>query len=210
MAIQYQFNKTSLQALEKDLKMRQRTLPTLQSKESALRLEVKRAKDEIKALDEEVDRRIKDYDQMLALWGEFDTSLIHVDDVRMSIKKIAGVRVPVLEEVVYSTKEFSIFSSPKWFADGFSQLKAIADVGIRQEFVRRKVELLDYARKKTTQKVNLFEKVQIPGYQDAIRKIKRFMEDEENLSKSSQKIVKSKREAEARLAEEQQRKEVQA
>lgn len=208
MAIQYQFNKTSLQGLEKDLKMRQRTLPTLQNKESALRLEVKKAKDEIKALDEEVDRRIKDYDQMLALWGEFDTSLIHVDDVRMSIKKIAGVRVPVLDEVVYSTKEFSLFSSPKWFADGFNQLKAIADVGIRQEFVRRKVDLLDYARKKTTQKVNLFEKVQIPGYQDAIRKIKRFMEDEENLSKSSQKIVKSKRETEAREAEEQARKEV--
>jgi V/A-type H+-transporting ATPase subunit D len=63
--------------------------------------------------------------------------------------------------------------------------------------VRRKVDLLEYARKKTTQKVNLFEKVQIPGYQDAIRKIKRFMEDEENLNKSSQKIVKSKKESEA-------------
>ena len=202
MAIQYQFNKTSLQTLEKDLKMRQRTLPTLQSKETALRLEVKKAKKELDDLNKEVDQRIKDYDQMIALWGEFDTSLIHVDDVRMSIKKIAGVRVPVLDEVVYSTKEFSLFSSPKWFADGFEQLKAIADVGIRQEFVQRKVELLEYARKKTTQKVNLFEKVQIPGYQDAIRKIKRFMEDEENLSKSSQKIVKSKREAEARAAEE--------
>ena len=155
--------------------MRQRTLPTLQSKETALRLEVKKAKKELADLDEEVNRRIKDYDQMIALWGEFDTSLIHVDDVRMSIKKIAGVRVPVLDEVVYSTKEFSLFSSPKWFADGFDE----------------------YARKKTTQKVNLFEKVQIPGYQDAIRKIKRFMEDEENLNKSSQKIVKSKKEKEA-------------
>ena len=202
MAITYQFNKTSLQGLEKDLKMRQRTLPTLQSKETALRLEVKRAKQELEDLDREVERRIKDYDRMIALWGEFDTSLIHVDDVRMSIKKIAGVRVPVLDEVVYSTKEFSLFSCPKWFADGFEQLKAIADVGIKQEFVRRKVELLEYARKKTTQKVNLFEKVQIPGYQDAIRKIKRFMEDEENLSKSSQKIVKGKREKEAREAEE--------
>ena len=202
MAITYQFNKTSLQGLEKDLKMRQRTLPTLQSKETALRLEVKKAKKELDDLDREVEQRIKDYDQMIALWGEFDTSLIHVDDVRMSIKKIAGVRVPMLDEVVYSTKEFSLFSCPKWFADGFEQLKAIADVGIRQEFVRRKVELLEYARKKTTQKVNLFEKVQIPGYQDAIRKIKRFMEDEENLSKSSQKIVKSKREKEAREAEE--------
>lgn len=201
MAISFQYNKTSLQGLEKNLKMRERTLPTLQNKESALRLEVKRAKDEMKALDAQVEQRIKDYDQMLALWGEFDRSLIHVDDVKMSIKKIAGVRVPVLDEVVYSTKEFSIFSAPKWFADGFEQLKAIADVGIRQEFMRKKVELLEYARKKTTQKVNLFEKVQIPGYQDAIRKIKRFMEDEENLSKSSQKIVKAKREKEVRDAQ---------
>ncbi|MBR6035086.1 MAG: V-type ATP synthase subunit D [Paludibacteraceae bacterium] len=208
MAITYQFNKTSLQGLEKDLKMRQRTLPTLQSKETVLRIEVKKAKKELDDLNQEVERRIRDYDQMIALWGEFDTSLIHVDDVRMSVKKIAGVRVPVLDEVVYSTKEFSLFSSPKWFADGFEQLKAIADVGIRQEFVQRKVELLEYARKKTTQKVNLFEKVQIPGYQDAIRKIKRFMEDEENLSKSSQKIVKGKREKEAREAEELRRKEV--
>ena len=49
-----------------------------------------------------------------------------------------------------------------------------------------------FARKKTTQKVNLYEKVQIPGYQDAILKIKRFLEDEENLSKSAQKIVKNR------------------
>ncbi|HQM79393.1 MAG TPA: V-type ATP synthase subunit D [Candidatus Syntrophosphaera sp.] len=47
-------------------------------------------------------------------------------------------------------------------------------------------------RKKTTQKVNLYEKVQIPIYEDAIRKIKRFLEDEENLSKASQKILKTR------------------
>ena len=69
------------------------------------------------------------------------------------------------------------------------------------DFTNMKLNLLEVARKKTTQKVNLFEKVQIPGYQDAIRKIKRFMEDEENLSKSSQKIMRSQQE---------KRKEVQA
>jgi V/A-type H+-transporting ATPase subunit D len=50
--------------------------------------------------------------------------------------------------------------------------------------------------KKTTQKVNLYEKVQIPGYQEAIRKIKRYMEDEENLSKAGQKIVKTRHQQE--------------
>ena len=52
--------------------------------------------------------------------------------------------------------------------------------------------ILEQVRKKTTQKVNLYEKVQIPLYEDAIRKIKRFLEDEENLSKASQKILKNR------------------
>ena len=57
---------------------------------------------------------------------------------------------------------------------------------------------MEYARKKTTQKVNLFEKVQIPGYEDAILKIKRYLEDEENLSKSSQKIMRAQQEERAK------------
>lgn len=196
MAVSFQYNKTSLQNLEKNLKMRERALPTIKNKESALRLEVKKAKDDIVKLDAELEDRIAKYDQMLALWGEFDTSLLRVKDVKFCHRKIAGVLVPELEEVLYETRPFSIFNSPKWFADGFSQLKALAQLGIEREFCAHKLQLMEYARKKTTQKVNLFEKVQIPGYQDAILKIKRFMEDEENLSKSSQKIVKAKREAE--------------
>lgn len=192
MAIQFQYNKTSLQALDKNLKMRVRALPTIKNKESALRMEVKRAKDDINKLEKEIEQRIAAYDKMLALWGEFDSTLLNVEDVRMSIRKIAGVRIPVLEEVVYKTRPFSLFNSPKWFADGLTQLKELAQVGIEQEFYAEKLNLLEYARKKTTQKVNLFEKVQIPGYEEAIIKIKRFMEDEENLSKSSQKIVKSR------------------
>lgn len=196
MAIAFQYNKTSLQNLEKQLKVRVRALPTIKNKESALRIEVKRAKDEAKELAEKLEQRIVDYDQMLSLWGEFDTSLLKVEDVKMTVKKIAGVRIPLLEDIVYSVKPFSIFSSPKWFSDGLNQVKELAQIGIEQEFLLQKLNLLEHARKKTTQKVNLFEKVQIPGYEDAIRKIKRFMEDEENLSKSAQKIVKSRQEAE--------------
>ncbi|MDR0230755.1 MAG: V-type ATP synthase subunit D, partial [Dysgonamonadaceae bacterium] len=40
MAIRFQYNKTSLQAMEKQLKVRVRALPTIKNKESALRLEV--------------------------------------------------------------------------------------------------------------------------------------------------------------------------
>lgn len=200
MSIKYQFNKTSLQQLEKQLKIRVKALPTIKNKESALRVEVKKAKYEVLRLDSLLEDKINEYEKMLALWGEFDTSLVNINDVNMSVKKIAGVKTPILEGIDFDIGEFSIFSSPFWIADGIELVKQLAQIGIESEFFHRKMELLDHARKKTTQKVNLFEKVQIPGYEDAIRKVKRFMEDEENLSKSAQKIVK----------ERQQRKEVEA
>jgi len=197
MAIKFQYNKTSLQALEKQLKVRVRALPTIKNKESALRIEVKKAKDEAKRLDKELELKMKSYNHMVELWCEFDSELIGIDNVRLGVKKIAGVKTPVLEEVDFYMTEFSVFNAPKWFLGGIELIKEIINLAIEREVFSRKMQLLDYARKKTTQKVNLFEKVQIPGYEDAILKIKRFMEDEDNLSKSAQKIVKTRQEEEA-------------
>lgn len=192
MAIKFQYNKTSLGELGKQLKMRQKALPTIKSKESALRSEVKRAKDSASDYRRRLEALEAEYDYMVSLWGEFDCDLVRVADVELSEQKIAGVRIPVLEEVKFDRKPYDLFSSPVWFADGAGILERLARLGIETAVYGRRMELLDRARRKTTQKVNLYEKVQIPGYEDAIRKIKRFMEDEENLSKSAQKIVKTK------------------
>ena len=190
--IAFQYNKTSRQTLEKQLKIRERALPTIKSKESALRYEVKRTRDEMDALEAKLEKDIQGYEAMSALWSEFDPQLITVKEVALSSKKVAGVVVPVLDGIDFDVKNFSLFNSPAWFYDGINVLRTLATTGIEAEFTGLKLSMLERARRKTTQKVNLFEKVQIPGYQDAIRKIKRFLEDEESLSKSSQKIMKSK------------------
>ena len=201
MAIKFQYNKTSLQQIEKALKMRQRTLPIIKNKETALRLEVKKCKEEADELERKLQNQIEGYERMYALWGEFDASLVSLDHLELGVKKIAGVRVPVLNNISLKVKPFGLFSAPKWYFDGINLLQGLAKTAVEREFALAKLQLLEHARKKTTQKVNLFEKVQIPGYQEAVRKIKRFMEDEENLSKSSQKILKSLQEK--RKAEEE-------
>jgi V/A-type H+/Na+-transporting ATPase subunit D len=194
VAIKFQYNKTALQALDKQLKVRERALPTLKNKESALRVEVKRAKDKASLLEKEYNEQIDSYEQMARLWGEFDQSLIRISDVELSSKKIAGVFTPILEKIKFETDTDKLFNQPVWFPDGMAIIRKIAEIAIEREIFIRKMELLDFARKKTTQKVNLYEKVQIPGFQDAIRKIKRFLEDQDNLSKSAQKIVKDRQE----------------
>ena len=192
MSIKFQYNKTSLNELNKQLKTRTRALPTLKSKESALRMEVKKAKERSEDLVAKLESELESYEYMARLWNEFEPGLISVTDVKLKTVKIAGVPTPSLEEVLFDVKDINLFTKPLWFADGVRILKNIAQLGIESEIYSEVARILDYQRKKTTQKVNLYEKVQIPGYNEAIRKIKRYMEDEENLSKASQKIVKNK------------------
>ncbi len=201
MAISFQYNKTALQTLDKQLKVRERALPTLKNKESALRVEVKRAKDRASVLADKYNEQIAQYDDIARLWGEFDNNLIRIKDVELSPKKIAGVFTPVLENIHFETDTSNLFNQPVWYAEGIAIIRNVAAIAIEREVYLRKMELLDFARKKTTQKVNLYEKVQIPGFQDAIRKIKRFLEDQENLSKSAQKIVKDRQEKQRQEAE---------
>ena len=138
-------------------------------------------------------------DGFARLFTEFKPDLIRVEDVQLETYKIAGVRIPRLKEIVFKEKEYPLFNAPLWYADGLGVLKDLVRIGIESEIYTYKMNLLDDARKKTTQKVNLYEKVQIPGYNEAIRKIKRFLEDEDNLAKSAQKIVKRRHEQEAGL-----------
>ena len=196
MAIKFQYNKTSLTNLGKQLKVRQNALPTLKNKESALRSSVQTAKAESIRLQKELEEAIARYDYLAALWNEFEPGLITISDVDLLTVKVAGVKTPKLGEIHYQLKEFNAFTKPAWYADGVAILKELTRLGIESEIYEQKRNILEYNRKKTTQKVNLYEKVQIPGYQEAIRKIKRYMEDEENLSKASSKIVKTRHQEE--------------
>ena len=197
MAIKFQYNKTALQLLQKQLKVRLRALPTLKNKEAALRVEVQKAKNKVKELEVKLDELKKSHRNIVELWAEFDSSLIEIEKVDFEKKKIAGVNTPILNNVVFRIKDFSYINRPAWFMDGIRILEDLMKVAIERDFFFRKMEILNHARKKTTQKVNLYEKVQIPEFENGIRKIKRFLEDEENLAKSAQKIVKNKQQKEA-------------
>lgn len=196
MAIKFQYNKTSLTNLGKQLKVRQNALPTLKNKESALRTAVQAAKNESRRLEAELENALAGYKDISALWNEFEPGLIRITDVDLRTVKVAGVKTPQLDKIHYEIRPFNAFVKPAWFADGIRILQDLTRIGIESEIFEQKRQILEFNRKKTTQKVNLYEKVQIPGYQEAIRKIKRYMEDEENLSKAASKIVKTRHEEE--------------
>ncbi len=194
MAIQFKYNKSALHELGLQLKIRENALPTLKSKEAALRLEVKKAKTLALEYDEKLKHKVREIKDMVRLWVEFDEGLVSLKNANYKTRTIAGVKIPVLENLEFQLAEISQYHKPNWFLDGIHILEELTRLSIQRDVNWRAMEILEYARKKTTQKVNLYEKVQIPEYQQAMSKIKRFLEDEENLSKAAQKILKRRNE----------------
>lgn len=194
MNIDIKYNKSALNELGQQLKMREMALPTLKSKEAALRIEVKRAREQAHKYDEELKRQIKKIRDMMRLWVEFDLNLVRIKSASYNTRTIAGVSIPELREVEFELAEISQYHKPDWFLDGIDILESLTRIALKRDVSKKAMNLLEYARKKTTQKVNLYEKVQIPEFQEAMSKIKRFLEDEENLSKAAQKIMKRRSE----------------
>lgn len=200
MNLKFQYNKTSLQNLDKQLKMRLRALPTLKNKESALRMEVKNARKKKEELIQMVEDMIMGDDNNLRMWNEFDDSLLVIERIKLRYRKIAGVEIPEPDEVEFRVKDFDLFNSPKWFPAGIDHLKKLMEMTVKRDLMEKQQQKLEYARKKTTQKVNLYEKVQIPSYENAIRRVKRYLEDEDNLAKAAQKIVKTRKQRSEEVA----------
>lgn len=189
--LKIQYNKTFIQQLRRQLQIREKALPTLKSKETALRLEVKNLAAQIVALERELREMMERMVPTLALWAEFP-DIIKLGELELARKNIAGVKVPRLERLSFVVADPLLFMQPAWLLMGLESLKTLLRLEAEIEVARKQYEVLQYARKKTTQKVNLYEKVQIPEFREGILKVKRYLEDEENLSKSAQKIVKER------------------
>jgi V/A-type H+-transporting ATPase subunit D len=192
MKIQLKYNKTALREFQKKLQIRERALPTLKNKEAVLRAIVLETKKEIEHIDDLLLSKIEKNEPWKDLWQEFNTNLIQIAKVYSTKIKLAGIDIPVFENLDTMEQNFSIFSNPNWFKNGVQELKEVLEIRVRKEYLSNKLSLLEQARKKATQKVNLYEKVQIPTLASAIRQIKRYLEDEENLAKAGQKLLKQR------------------
>lgn len=194
----FQFNKTAMIQIGKDLKLRRSALPILEVKEAALRLEIKKLATKIEKMEKELADKINRYSSMTSLWPEIP-DVINVNRIVMTRRLVAGIQVPVIKSVVFKDINISAFSHPSWVIGGIEILKGMITRNIHIYINKTVLSEMEAVRRKTTQKVNLYKKVQIPEFEEAIRKIKGFLEDEENLSKSSQKILKNRIAAAAAL-----------
>ncbi len=189
--MQYQLNRVALQKIQRELAMRVRALPTLKAKETALRLEIRKTEDELGRLQQELRDSQDANREDLLLWNEYP-GLLQIESIAQSARHVAGVTLEVISEIRFHVVKAGLFHQRAWVVKGTDLLQNLVALQLRISTIAKNLAVLDTARKKATQKVNLYEKIQIPGYSEALRKIRGFLDDRDNLSRAAQKISRRK------------------
>lgn len=189
-------NKASLHKESAKLKRYRQYLPSLDLKRRQLMAE--RAKGQVRLKDTE--RQIEQCRQivteslpMLAYRDIELKDLVKVSGVELGVENIVGINVPVLKNVQVVCKRYSPYLKPHWVDNLVVQLKSIVQLELQLQVDRRRLQVLDAAVKKVTQKVNLFDKVLIPKAESNIRKIRIYLSDAERADVVRAKITKQLR-----------------
>jgi V/A-type H+-transporting ATPase subunit D len=196
MSRKFSLNKTELTRLRREEKTYKQFLPVLQLKQEQLQIEQLKLKRQLGGREEEFKRARDAVERSADLLAEPLAiplvDLVKVEHIQLGEKSVAGVKVPVLEEVVFSDRDYSRFGTPAWVTAVLPELRALVRQSTELKVLKRQYELVQRELRKATQKVNLFEKVLIPETREGIKRIKIALGDEQVAAVGRGKIAKSK------------------
>lgn len=186
--------KNELKSQRDSLKRFERYLPTLLLKKQQLQLEVRQ-------LDVKIEEKEAEYRKLqdgLAKWVKLFSEpvdfgqFLQIGEIRQMTGNIAGVNIPVLQDVVFKRTLPDLFDTSSWIDDGIRVLEQLTKVQIERRVLKEQHRVLSEELRTTSQRVNLFEKVKIPECQENIRVIRIFLGDMQTAEVARAKIAKGK------------------
>ena len=192
--------KNELKTQKDQLKQFERYLPTLQLKKQQLQLVIRQIYVELDEKTKERKRMIGNLDDWVAVFAEntlFEDSkkienLIIPKSVESSTENIAGVQIPVFENLTFEPIEYEVEDYPLWVDTALVKLREIARLDALVKVLQKRADLLQKELQTTSQRVNLFEKVKIPQARENIRVIGIYLGDQQTSAVVRGKIAKKK------------------
>jgi len=174
----------------------ERYLPMLKLKQQQLQLtlrDVAEKQREAQAAVDGAENVFRAYRAVLAdIAGINVRQLAEPAEIKKSTHNVAGVIIPIFEEVVFEQASYSLFATPAWVDRALADLRQLSRLKARRDVLNRQYELLKAELTKIIQRVNLFEKIKIPQAREHIRRIRIHLGDEMTAAVGRAKIAKAK------------------
>ncbi len=195
MAEKVKLNKNTLREQKQNLSLYKEFLPTLELRKQQLQSELQKLDRLVEAKQAELDELIRDgapWSPMLEKTLPWVRPLVGIDEVVTHTGNVAGVKVPVFDEVRFKPIKYSLVGTPPLFDAAIEYFQQALSAKEQMRVMREQQALLRKELIKTTQRINLYEKVLIPETKENIRKIKVYLGDQQTAAVCRAKIAKAK------------------
>lgn len=196
MASKIRLTRPELKKQRDSLRRFERYLPMLKLKQQQLQLMLRQIDDKISAARQMVEaakEKVAPYRRLMNDFGGVDIGkLSSPQRLATSSANIAGVWLPVLDEVIFPPMDYSLFATPPWVDRAITDGREISRRQAELDILLEESRLLTTELNRVTQRVNLFEKVMIPQAIEAIRRIRIRLGDEMTAAVGRAKIAKGK------------------
>jgi V/A-type H+-transporting ATPase subunit D len=188
------FTKNELKKQKDSLKRFLRYLPTLMLKKQQLQVEIRKIEAQAAEFRRNRELRFQVILGWIAVFGEDVgfSELLSVRSLETEIGNIAGVDIPVFQDIQFAVASYDLFKFPLWVDRAIDKVKELASLDARIHILAEQAELLGEELRITSQRVNLFEKVKIPETRENIRMIQIYLGDAQTAAVVRGKIAKKK------------------
>lgn len=200
MVAQVTLSKSQLTREKEELSSYRRYLPALDLKRQQLMGERNKARAALAQHQRDARRAVEDAGAALPMLADRRIALdglVKVKSVRMGVQNVAGVRLPVVEEIELDVAPYGFMTRPHWVDAVVRRLEAAIRLRLEARIAEDRVAILDKAVTRISQRTNLLEKILIPQAEKNIRRILVFLGDAERAGVVAAKLSKGKRAAEA-------------
>jgi len=188
-------SKSALAQERSQLKLYERTLPSLDLKRRQLSIELAKARQVLVEARRAVEDLESNIGQQLPMLANTDielSGLVQMTDFELVEENVVGVRLPRLERIHCTVADYSLLAKPAWVDVLVARLRDAAELRTQVLVAIERVRILEYQEKRVTQRVNLFDKILIPTAKRNIQRIQIFLGDAERAAVVRSKIAKAK------------------
>jgi V/A-type H+-transporting ATPase subunit D len=193
MAERIKLNKVSLREQKQKMALYQRFLPALEARKQQFLMQLGVVRKDIRKQENALAQLIAD----MALWAPLIRDMegrrkpfIKIRQIRVAMHNVAGLKIPLFEEVVFEDPAYSVFATSYSFEIVLERLREAIRRREKLKILLEQERILADGFRKTSQRINLYEQRLIPECREALRKITVYLQDQQAAAVGVAKVAK--------------------
>jgi V/A-type H+/Na+-transporting ATPase subunit D len=193
MAERIKLNKVFLREQKQKLALYQRFLPALEARKQQFLMQLAIVRKGIRQQEETLAALLAEISLWSPLIREMEGLLqnfLNIREIRISLHNVAGLKIPLFQEVIFEDLDYSFFATPFSFETALTSLRKA--IRLREEIrvLQEQERILGEGFRKTSQRINLYEQRLIPDCREAMRKIAVYLQDQQAAAVGVAKVAK--------------------